>query len=95
MQFLEDFGMLELVGYAAKEIAKLQEDAGTQAEVIIDRGDVHKLLNRAAERAGGDVLSSAHAFRRSFGRKRQRLRDHSRVAHPRVKRVRIHEAGFI
>jgi len=60
--------MLELVGYAAKEIAKLEEDVGTQAEVINERGDVHKLLNRAAERAGGDVLSSAHAFRRSFGR---------------------------
>ncbi len=48
--------MLELVGYAAKEIAKLEEDVGTQAEVINERGDVHKLLNRAAERAGGDVL---------------------------------------
>jgi len=35
----------ELVGYAAKEIAKLQQDVGTKAEVIIDSGDVHKLLN--------------------------------------------------
>ena len=31
-----------LVGYATKEIAKLQQDVGTKAEVIIDSGDVHK-----------------------------------------------------
>ena len=43
----------ELVGYAAKEIAKLQQDVGTKAEVIIDSGDVHKLLNRAAEQTKG------------------------------------------
>ena len=39
----------ELVRYASKEIAKLQQDVGTKAEVIIASGDVHKLLNRAAE----------------------------------------------
>jgi nucleotide-binding universal stress UspA family protein len=49
-----------LVGYAAKEIAKLQEDVGTKAEVIVDSGDVHKLLNRAAERARGDLLVIGH-----------------------------------
>ncbi len=33
-----------LVGYATKEIAKLQQDVGTKAEVIIDSGDVHKAV---------------------------------------------------
>ncbi|MGA8101836.1 MAG: universal stress protein [Candidatus Acidiferrales bacterium] len=46
----------ELVGYASKEIAKLQQDLGTKAEVIIDSGDVHRLLNRAAEKSKGDLL---------------------------------------
>jgi nucleotide-binding universal stress UspA family protein len=46
----------ELVGYAAKEIAKLQQDVGTKAEVIIDSGDVHQLLNRAAEQSKCDLL---------------------------------------
>ena len=50
----------ELVGYAAKEIAKLQQDAGTKAEVIIDSGDVHQLLNRAAEQSKGDLLVIGH-----------------------------------
>jgi nucleotide-binding universal stress UspA family protein len=50
----------ELVGYATKEIAKIQEDVGTQAEVIIDSGDVHKLLNRAAEQAKSDLLVIGH-----------------------------------
>ena len=34
----------KLVGYATKEIAKLQQDVGTKAEVIIDSGDVHKAV---------------------------------------------------
>jgi nucleotide-binding universal stress UspA family protein len=50
----------ELVGYAAKEIAKLQQDVGTKAEVIIDSGDVHRLLNRAAEQSKGDLLVIGH-----------------------------------
>jgi len=50
----------ELVGYAAKEIAKLQQDVGTKAEVIIDSGDVHKLLSRAAEQTKGDLLVIGH-----------------------------------
>jgi len=49
-----------LVGYATKEIAKLQQDLGTKAEVIIDSGNVHKALNRAAEQAKGDVLVVGH-----------------------------------
>jgi nucleotide-binding universal stress UspA family protein len=49
-----------LVGNASKEIAKLQQDVGTQAEVIIDSGDVHKALNRAAEQAKGDLLVIGH-----------------------------------
>lgn len=50
----------ELVGYASKEIAKLQQDVGTKAEVIIDSGDVHRLLNRAAEQSKGDLLVIGH-----------------------------------
>jgi nucleotide-binding universal stress UspA family protein len=50
----------ELVGYAAKEIAKLQQDVGTKAEVIIDSGDVHHLLNRAAEQSKCDLLVIGH-----------------------------------
>ena len=45
-----------IVGFAAKEIAKLQQDVGTKAEVIIDSGNVPELLNRAAERTKADVL---------------------------------------
>jgi nucleotide-binding universal stress UspA family protein len=50
----------QIVGFAAKEIAKLQQDAGTHAEVIIDSGDVHKALNRAAERIKADLLVVGH-----------------------------------
>ena len=49
-----------IVGFASKEIAKLQQDVGTKAEVIIDSGDVHKLLNRAAEQAKADLLVIGH-----------------------------------
>lgn len=49
-----------LVGYATKEIAKIQEDIGTKAEVIIDSGDPHELLNRAAEQAKADLLIIGH-----------------------------------
>jgi nucleotide-binding universal stress UspA family protein len=49
-----------LVGNAAKEIANLQQDVGTKAEVIIESGDVHKALNRAAKQAKGDLLVIGH-----------------------------------
>jgi nucleotide-binding universal stress UspA family protein len=46
----------EIVGFATEEIAKLQQDVGTKAEVIIDSGNVPQSLNRAAERTKADVL---------------------------------------
>ncbi|MGO9634558.1 MAG: universal stress protein [Steroidobacteraceae bacterium] len=49
-----------LVGYAAKAIAKLQEDVRSTAEVIIDSGNVHKLLQRAAEQTQSDLLVIGH-----------------------------------
>ncbi len=49
-----------IVGFAAKEIAKIQEDVGTRAELIIDSGDAHELLNRAAEEAKADLLIIGH-----------------------------------
>jgi len=45
-----------IVGFAANEIAKLQQYVGTKAEVIIDSGNVPELLNRAAEQTKADVL---------------------------------------
>jgi len=50
----------EIVGIAAKEIAQVQEDAGTNAEVIIDSGNVPQLLNRAAEKTNADLLVVGH-----------------------------------
>jgi nucleotide-binding universal stress UspA family protein len=50
-----------IVGFAVKEIAKLQHDVGTKAEVIIDSGNVLELLNRAAERTNADVLVIGHS----------------------------------
>jgi nucleotide-binding universal stress UspA family protein len=50
-----------IFGFAAKEIAKLQQDVGTKAEVIIDSGNVPELLNRAAEQAQADVLVIGHS----------------------------------
>ena len=47
---------LTLVGIADKEIAELQRELGTQAEVIIDGGNVPELLNRAAESTNADLL---------------------------------------
>jgi len=85
----------ELVDYAAKEIAKLQQDVGTKAEVIIDSGDVHQLLNRAAEQSKGDLLVIGHfAPGGPFGSQPQWLRDHSRVAHPSAERVRTQAEKF-
>ena len=54
-----------IVGAAAEEIAKLQQDVGTKAEVIIDSGNVPELLNRAAERTKADVLVIGHIPGRS------------------------------
>jgi nucleotide-binding universal stress UspA family protein len=50
----------EIGGYATREIAKLQQDLGTKAEVIIDSGNVCKLLNRAVDQTKGDVLVIGH-----------------------------------
>ncbi len=55
----------KLVGFAAEEIAKLQLDAGTKAEVIIESGNVGELLNRAAEQTQADVLVIGHIPGRS------------------------------
>ena len=54
-----------IVGFAAQEIAKLQQDVGTKAAVIIDSGNVLELLNRAAERTNADVLVIGHIPGRS------------------------------
>ena len=54
-----------IVGSAATEIAKLQQDVGTKAEVIIDSGNVPELLNRAAERTKADLLVIGHIPGRS------------------------------
>ena len=50
-----------IVGFAAKEIAKLQQDVGTKGEVIIDSGNVPELLNQAAEQTKADVLVIGHS----------------------------------
>ena len=49
-----------IVGFAAKEIANLQQDVGTKANVIIDSGNVQELLNRAAEETKADLLVIGH-----------------------------------
>jgi nucleotide-binding universal stress UspA family protein len=54
-----------LVGIAEKEVARLQQDIGTKAEVIIDSGNVPELLNRAAEQTKADVLVIGHIPGRS------------------------------
>ncbi|MGA7791501.1 MAG: universal stress protein [Candidatus Acidiferrales bacterium] len=50
----------EIVGFAAKEIARLQQETGTHAEVIIDNGNVYEALNRAAAKTKADVLVIGH-----------------------------------
>jgi nucleotide-binding universal stress UspA family protein len=45
-----------VVDNAIKGMADLQRQVGTHAEVIIDSGNVPKLLNQAAERIKADVL---------------------------------------
>jgi nucleotide-binding universal stress UspA family protein len=49
-----------IIGMATDEIGKLQKDVGTNADVIIDTGDVPQLLNRAAEQTQADVLIVGH-----------------------------------
>lgn len=54
-----DFGPArreELIRSAAEQIAKLQQEMGTKAEVFIESGDVLKLLDQAAEQNEADVL---------------------------------------
>jgi nucleotide-binding universal stress UspA family protein len=50
----------KIVGFASKEIAKLQQDAGIHGEVIIGSGDVHEALNRAAVQTKADLLIIGH-----------------------------------
>ena len=79
----------KIVGFAAEEIAKLQQDVGTKAEVIIDSGNVPELLNRAAEQTKADVLVIGHIPGRShLGDNGERLWDHSGVANPGAERLR-------
>jgi nucleotide-binding universal stress UspA family protein len=49
-----------VVDFAAKEIARIQRDAGTKADVIIDSGNVVQQLNHAAARTKADVLVIGH-----------------------------------
>jgi nucleotide-binding universal stress UspA family protein len=55
----------KIVGFAAVGMAKLQQEVGTKAEVIIDSGNVPELLNRAAEQSKADVLVIGHIPGRS------------------------------
>ena len=54
-----------IVSMATEEIAKLQKDVGTDADVIIDSGNVPQLLNRAAKQTNADVLIIGHIPGRS------------------------------
>ncbi|MEP6717148.1 MAG: universal stress protein [Terriglobia bacterium] len=54
------------VGFATEDIARLQQDLGTNAAVVIDSGsNVAELLNRAAEQTKADVLIIGHIPGRS------------------------------
>lgn len=46
----------KVVGFAAKEIAALQKETGTNAQVVIESGNVPRMLKRAAEEIKADVL---------------------------------------
>jgi nucleotide-binding universal stress UspA family protein len=46
----------DLVSDASRHLAKLQQDAGTKADVIIGSGDVSKVLRKAAKQIGADLL---------------------------------------
>jgi nucleotide-binding universal stress UspA family protein len=47
----------ELTQYATGQIAKLQQEMGTHAEVFIASGNVPKQLNLAAQQTNTDVLA--------------------------------------
>jgi nucleotide-binding universal stress UspA family protein len=55
----------KIVGNAIKVIAKLQQEVGIKADVVIDSGNVPKLLSRAAEQTNADVLVIGHSPGRS------------------------------
>jgi nucleotide-binding universal stress UspA family protein len=46
----------ELVGDASQRIAKLQQDMGTKADVLIGSGDVPNVLSQAAKQKKADLL---------------------------------------
>lgn len=46
----------ELIDDAAQQLARLQKDAGTKAEVFIGSGDVPKVLSQAAAQTKADLL---------------------------------------
>jgi nucleotide-binding universal stress UspA family protein len=50
----------KIVGFAAEEISKLQQDVGTKADVIITSGNPPEALNRAAVQTKADVLMIGH-----------------------------------
>jgi nucleotide-binding universal stress UspA family protein len=50
-----------IVGFATKEMERLQESIGTKAEVIVDSGNVLQLLNQVAERTRADLLVIGHS----------------------------------
>jgi nucleotide-binding universal stress UspA family protein len=50
----------ELVGFAAEQIARLQQEASTAAEVIVGSGDLVKALNQAAEQSKSDLIVLGH-----------------------------------
>lgn len=54
-----------IVGFATKDIARLQEEVGTHADAIIESGNVTEMLNRAVERTKADVLIVGHIPGRS------------------------------
>jgi nucleotide-binding universal stress UspA family protein len=54
-----------IVGNAIQEMARLQQDVAPKAEVIVDSGNVPKLLSRAAGQTNADVLVVGHRPGRS------------------------------
>jgi nucleotide-binding universal stress UspA family protein len=55
----------QVVGFATKEIDKLQKDMSTNFDVIIDCGNVPEALNRAVEQKHADVMVLGHIPGRS------------------------------
>jgi nucleotide-binding universal stress UspA family protein len=50
----------ELVSFAAKQIAELQQESGTAAAVIIGSGDRLKTINQAASQSKSDLMVLGH-----------------------------------